>query len=192
MRMMVSVMMSDKVAALAGESTLAANASLSALPVLALTAVEISEVRRLLARFGLHLEMVPEAASIPGSYWGDSEAGLVGNYIYARRDTPLHSLLHEASHYVCMDSVRRQALHTDAGGDFDEENAVCYLQIVLAEYVQGLGEERMLSDMDVWGYTFRLGSARAWFEQEALSARQWLQNAGLIDHEMRPMWRVRL
>ena len=35
--------------------------------------------------------------SFPGSYWGDSEAGLRGNALYVRADTPLHSLLHELS-----------------------------------------------------------------------------------------------
>ena len=39
---------------------------------------------------------------LPGSYWGDSEAGLRANVLYVRADTPLHSLLHELSHYVCM------------------------------------------------------------------------------------------
>ena len=69
---------------------------------------------------------------LPGSYWGESEAGLRGNVLYVRADTPLHSLLHELSHYVCMTPERRAGLDRDAGGDDAEECAVCYLQIVLA------------------------------------------------------------
>lgn len=128
---------------------------------------------------------------IPGSYWGESEAGLVDDRIFLRRDTPLHSALHEACHYVCMDPTRRQALQRDAGGDFTEENAVCYLQILLADHVPGFGRRRAMRDMDVWGYTFRLGSARAWFEDDAADAKEWLVRAGLIDEEQQITWRLR-
>jgi hypothetical protein len=79
-----------------------------------------------------------------------------------------------------MDGGRRDGLDTDAGGDYDEENAVCYLQILLADQLPGFGRERMLADMDAWGYSFRLGSARAWFERDAEDARTWLQRYGLI------------
>jgi hypothetical protein len=51
---------------------------------------------------------------ITGSFWGDSEAGIVANDIYVRRDTPIHSLLHEACHTVCMDEDRRSDLDRDA------------------------------------------------------------------------------
>lgn len=148
-------------------------------------------VRVLLARFGLEVLDCAAEAPIPGSYWGESEAGLVGNRVFVRADTPLHSLLHEACHYVCTDPRRRAALDTDAGGDYAEEDAVCYLQILLAEQVPGLGRERMLRDMDTWGYTFRLGSAQAWFETDASDARDWLSQRGLIDEADRPTWSVR-
>lgn len=128
---------------------------------------------------------------IPGSYWGESEAGLVDDRIFLRRDTPLHSALHEACHYVCMDPTRRHALQRDAGGDFTEENAVCYLQILLADHVPGFGRRRAMRDMDAWGYTFRLGSARAWFEDDAADAKEWLVRAGLIDEEQQITWRLR-
>ena len=71
-----------------------------------------------------------------------------------------------------MDDARRTQLERDAGGDYDEENAVCYLQIVLANEIAGSDSQQMCSDMDAWGYTFRLGSARAWFERDAADARQ--------------------
>ncbi|MGB1556909.1 MAG: hypothetical protein ACPHCJ_03925 [Oceanococcaceae bacterium] len=136
----------------------------------------------LLASFDLSLERVEEQTDIPGSFWGDDEAGLVGHQVLARADTPLHSLLHEACHAICMDADRRASLHTDAGGDDAEECAVCYLQIVLAAALPGFGRQRMLADMDAWGYSFRLGSAAAWFEQDAEDARAWLDTAGLSAH----------
>jgi hypothetical protein len=39
--------------------------------------------------------------------------------------------------------------------------------------------------MDRWGYSFRLGGARAWFEQDAADARSWLLERGLIDKRAR-------
>jgi hypothetical protein len=143
-------------------------------------ASEVPEVWRLLRRYGLEPCRVEPCAPIPGSYWGDSEAGLIGCKLYYRDDTPLHSVLHEACHYICMDEERRARLHTDAGGDYAEENAVCYLQIVLARELPGVGAEKMCSDMDAWGYTFRLGSAAAWFEHDAADAREWLLARGLL------------
>jgi len=138
-----------------------------------------ASVDALLAEFGLTLVHVPVAESIPGSYWGDDEAGLIDNRLYARADTPLHSILHESCHYICMDAERRESLHTDAGGDYDEENAVCYLQILLADRIDGYSAERCMLDMDRWGYTFRLGSARAWFESDAEDARAVLKLRGI-------------
>jgi hypothetical protein len=140
---------------------------------------DVNQVRRLLADHGLTLEIVPLEEPIPGSFWGESEAGLIGDTLYARPDTPLHSVLHETCHYICMDDDRRRGLHTNAGGDYDEENAVCYLQILLADRIAGFGRERCMTDMDAWGYTFRLGSARAWFENDAEDAREWLVEKGL-------------
>ena len=145
----------------------------------------------LLARFDLSLEATPEGAVIPGSYWGDEEAGLVGNRLLARADTPVHSILHEACHFICMDRDRRCALHTDASGDYDEENAVCYLQILLADALPGFGRHRMFRDMDAWAYSFRLGSAKAWFEQDAEDARAWLFRHGLLTAEGAPAFRLR-
>jgi len=118
---------------------------------------------------------------IPGSYWGEREAGLIGAMIFARLDTPLHSVLHESAHYICMTVERRAGLDTDAGGDDAEENAVCYLQLILAGTLPNVGRERMCRDMDEWGYSFRLGSAAAWFAKDAEDARRWLIERGLID-----------
>lgn len=145
----------------------------------------------LLQRYGMQVVPVDETSSIPGSFWGESEAGLIGNQLYIRSDTPVHSALHEACHYICMDSQRRQALDTNAGGDYDEENAVCYLQILLSDYIEGMGHQRMYRDMDQWGYSFRLGSSQAWFEQDADDARQWLLEAEIIDPQQKPTWKLR-
>jgi hypothetical protein len=140
----------------------------------------------LLGKYGLELCLTAPQETIPGSYWGDREAGLIGSKIYARLDTPLHSILHESAHFICMTPERRTGLNTDAGGDHAEENAVCYLQILLAARLRQGGAERMCRDMDEWGYTFRLGSAAAWFERDAADARLWLEQHGLIDEAGMP------
>lgn len=145
----------------------------------------------LLARFGMTLRQEPAGQTIAGSFWGDEEAGLIGSTLVLREDTPLHSILHEACHYICLDNDRREGLDTDAGGDYDEENAVCYLQILLSDELPGFGRKRMMKDMDSWGYTFRLGSARAWFEHDAGDAREWLSGYGLIDAEGQPSFEIR-
>ena len=145
----------------------------------------------LLARYGLRLEWVAPSEPIPGSYWGSEEAGLLGDRVLVRDDTPVHSLLHETGHYVCMDDHRRVGLNTDAGGADIEESAVCYLQILLADYLPPYTREHAWADMDTWGYSFRLGSARAWFESDAQDARQWLLAHGLIDSDDAPTWQLR-
>jgi len=148
-------------------------------------------VAALAGRYGLKLVACGVDAALPGSYWGESEAGLLGNSLYVRADTPLHSLLHELSHFVCMSAARRSLLDRDAGGDDPEECAVCYLQIVLADELPMLGRERMQRDMDAWGYSFRLGTARRWFEEDASDARAWLLREQLIDAGDRVTFRLR-
>jgi hypothetical protein len=133
------------------------------------------------ARYGAELVMMPLHAPIPGSFWGEPEAGLIGPRVYARADTPVHSLLHEFCHWICMTEDRRRALSRDAGGDADEECAVCYLQILLAEALPPFDRCKAFDDMDAWGYSFREGSARAWWSGDAGSARTWLFERGIID-----------
>lgn len=128
----------------------------------------------LLADLGVSLTLVDIAQPIPGSYWGESEAGLIGSAVFARADTPVHSVLHEAAHLLVMPAERRAAVHTDATDSVLEEDAACYLQILLADKVDGLGSDRIMADMDAWGYSFRLGSSRAWFENDAEDARHFL------------------
>jgi len=153
--------------------------------------VEEEALRSLLSRYALRCVQLALQEKIPGSYWGECEAGVIGDTVYWRGDTPVHSVLHEACHAICMDRQRRSVLEGDAGGDFDEENAVCYLQILLADELAGVGRLRMCHDMDLWGYTFRLGSAAAWFEQDADDARRWLLAHGLLCETGSIAWRMR-
>lgn len=157
------------------------------------TLAEVSRlvIARLLDRYGLELRLVAPTEQIPGSYWGEREAGLKGHRLYANLTTPLHSVLHEAAHYVCMTPERRAGLDTDAGGDDLEESAVCYLQILLADQAAGFGRARMMLDMDEWGYSFRRGSTRAWFEGDAADARAWLLAHALIDAQGDLTWKLR-
>jgi hypothetical protein len=135
----------------------------------------------LLAPYGLAVSWCAPGGAIPGTYWGEPEAGLIGATLYLRPDTPVHSALHEAGHFICMDAARRARLHTDAGGTLLEECGVCYLQMLLADGLPGVGRLRIQADMDAWGYTFRLGSARAWFESDADDAIGFLRERGLVD-----------
>jgi len=153
--------------------------------MLVLSAVDRIAVAALLDRYGLRLALVAPEEVIPGSYWGETEAGLLGDRLYARLDTPVHSVLHEAGHYICMTPERRAGLDRDAGGDDLEESAVCYLQVLLAGELHGVGVERAIADMDAWGYSFRLGSTRAWFENDAQDARRWLRQHGVTDGDDR-------
>lgn len=148
-------------------------------------------IAHLLDRFGLTLGWTPDDQAIPGSHWGAPEAGILGTTVHARADTPVHSLLHEACHTICMDTDRRAALDTDAGGTDLEESGVCYLQILLADHLPGASSTRLMTDMDAWGYSFRLGSTQAWFEEDAEDARAWLLAEGLIDPAATPTFRVR-
>jgi hypothetical protein len=159
--------------------------------MLLLSSIDRVAVALLLRRYGMELILVAPEEVIPGSFWGDSEAGLRGDRLYARLDTPVHSILHEACHYICMAPERRAGLDRDAGGDDLEEAAVCYLQVVLADELPGVGRKRLWADMDAWGYSFRLGKAQAWFEEDAEDARLWLGAHGVIDADGRPTGRPR-
>lgn len=153
--------------------------------------IKLSELASLLGKFSINLHLVEDSNTIPGSWFGDPEAGIINNNLYIRNDTPVHSALHESCHYICMSPDRRENLHTNAGGDYDEENAVCYLSILLSEYINSFGRERMLNDMDEWGYTFRLGSSKAWFENDAQDAKTWLIHYEIINHKNMPNWIIR-
>lgn len=153
--------------------------------------IGVDLLARLFAGSGLGVVLVAAGAPIPGSYWGESEAGLIRHRLFVRLDTPLHSALHEAAHYLCMDPQRREVLDRDAGGDYAEEDAVCYLQVLLIDRIAALTDSsrfnrlRLFADMDAWGYTFRLGSAQRWFETDADEARSWLEQRGMLAADAR-------
>ena len=150
-----------------------------------------ADVQRLSARYGVALQCLGDAAALSHSFWGAPEAGISHAGVQLRPDTPAHSLLHELCHIVCMTAERRAALQRDAGGDVAEECAVCYLQVLLADRLPGFGAARCLRDMDAWGYSFREGSAAAWFDGDGRAARSWLCSHGLIDAAGKPTWRLR-
>lgn len=158
-----------------------------------LRVAEIGEatVSAFLARYELGLEWLSAENSLISSFWGAPEAGIVGCHVHVRDDTPVHSLLHEVCHIICMSEKRRSGLNRDAGGDDLEESAVCYLQIVLADYLPGVTADRIMSDMDAWGYSFRLGNTAQWFAEDADDARQWLVQHGLLTAAGRPVFRLR-
>jgi hypothetical protein len=153
--------------------------------VLLLRDIAFSDAAALLARHGLELARVDDGAPIPGSFWGEPEAGLIGATVYVRADTPVHSLLHEAAHLIVLPSERRMQVHTDATDSIEEEDAVCVLQALLGDALPGVGHARVLADMDAWGYTFRLGSARAYVQRDAEAAWSWLIARGLATADRR-------
>lgn len=160
-------------------------------PVLTVADVRFHHLTRLLARYGLSLTLLDDGATIKGSYWGEPEAGIAGRSVFVRRDTPIHSLLHETCHIICMNDKRRSGLDRDAGGDDLEESAVCYLQILLADHIAGVGRDRLMYDMDTWGYSFRRGNTQAWFESDAEDARGWLLGHGIVTPADNPVFVLR-
>ena len=143
--------------------------------------LEVGVLERLFDGYGIEVRWVAPGGEIPGSHWGEPEAGIVGARLFVRPDTPLHSALHEGCHLICMSEERRAEVERDAGGDDLEESAVCYLQIVLADYFEGVGRSTLMRDMDEWGYSFRLGSTGEWFVTDAEDALSWLQERGLCN-----------
>lgn len=155
---------------------------------------QCSGLRHLLSLYGISLVVCAEGEALTGSYWGDAEAGIAcvddRLVLFLCADTPVHSVLHEAAHVVCMTADRRAVLFQDAGGDFAEENAVCYLQILWADLLPGTNRDQLMQDMDTWGYSFRLGSTRQWFEGDADDARLWLLERKMISAAGEPTGRL--
>lgn len=160
-------------------------------PVLCMRNIEPGAVSKLLQRFGLQIEWLDEYASISGSFWGDSEAGIVGSSVYVRPDTPVHSMLHETCHIICMPLGLRISHTGNAESDDLEEAAVCYLQILLADELPDVGRHRLMCDMDAWGYSFRLGDTTRWFQSDSDDAREWLRHYHVLDTAGGPSFKLR-
>lgn len=160
-------------------------------PVLTVNDIGNDVLATFLERYGLEIIVQGAGEEITGSFWGESEAGVVGKTVYVRGDTPVHSFLHETCHIICMDGQRRSGLDRDAGGDDLEESAVCFLQVLLADHIKGAGRVRVMSDMDSWGYSFRLGGTLDWFKSDAEDAREFLLLHGLIDDAGEPTFVLR-
>ena len=90
-----------------------------------------------------------------------------------------------------MASDIRASHSGNAGSDDLEEAAVCYLQVLLADHLPDVGRDRLMLDMDTWGYSFRLGNTARWFAEDAEDARQWLLRQRLIDEGCRPTFNLR-
>ena len=141
--------------------------------------------------YDLTAKWLDDNEAIKGSFWGAPEAGIIGTCVYVRPDTPVHSFLHESCHIICMNPVVRQQHSGNAESDDLEESAVCYLQVLLADQFTRVGKDRLMQDMDTWGYSFRLGSTMRWFENDADDAREWLLAHQLIDTANRPTFKLR-
>ena len=153
--------------------------------------IQPSALRPILDRYQLSLNVVPNDSDIPHSFWGAPEAGRYQSTMYAREDTPIHSLLHETAHFICMPPAQRKSESHDAGGSALIENACCFLQIALSDHIPDFSQPIHMHDMDSWGYNFRLGSTARWFYADSDDAREWLQLHSLIDETCQPTWKLR-
>ena len=151
----------------------------------------VEDLTALLKRYQLQLVLVADNREIPYSFWGTPEAGRLQSTLFARSDTPIHSLLHETCHYICMPPDQRNNNYTDAQGSTTEENACCYLQIILADYIRDLNRYILMYDMNCWGYSFRLGSAARWFFADSEDTRQWLITRNILTSANVPSWKLR-
>lgn len=151
----------------------------TAADVLRVADIGLDAPAALLARYGLRLHRVESDAAIPGSFWGEPEAGIIGCDVYVRDDTPVHSLLHEAGHLIVLPAENALRCIPTRPIRWKKKTPPvtcrsCWPSNCL------VWAARLMADMDSWGYTYRLGSTRAWFEQDAENARSWLDARGLL------------
>lgn len=153
--------------------------------------IQPPSLRPLFDHYQLNLKEVDINNDIPYSFWGAPEAGRFQSTLYAREDTPIHSLLHEACHFICMSPQQRHADSHDAGGSALIENACCFLQLVLSDHIPNFNLAIHMHDMNTWGYNFRLGSVARWFYADSDDASQWLIRQKIIDNQFQPTWQLR-
>ncbi len=148
-------------------------------------------IKHLLGHYGIRLHCLQFDMDIPYSFWGEPEAGRLGENLYLRDDTPIHSILHESAHYVCMPEQQRHNAEVDAKGSAMEENATCYLQVLLSNHIHGYSRKQLMKDMDDWGYSFRFGSTHDWFTKDAKEVKDWLISHNLITDRNEVTWQLR-
>ena len=153
--------------------------------------IDVGSLSTVLRIHGIEIKEIAKNHPIPYSYWGAPEAGRKSNKLYIRHDTPVHSILHETCHFVCMPKNQLRDDRVDASGSPAAENACCYLQILISDHVHGFNREIHMKNMDEWGYSFRLGSAAAWFSQDAEDAKEWLVSQNIIDLLGDITWKLR-
>ena len=68
-----------------------------------------AEFAALLAPYGLETLTLGPGAPLPGSYWGEPEAGLVGDRLYVRPDTPVPPPTAVTVPGIGSESVRRSS-----------------------------------------------------------------------------------
>lgn len=110
--------------------------------------IDTKSIYPVLNHYGLALHQVAKRSEIPYSFWGSPEAGRRKNQLYVCFDTPVHSILHETCHFICMPKMRRFLDNIDAAGDIMEENSTCYLQILLSDHIEGFHRTLHMADMD--------------------------------------------
>ncbi len=91
-----------------------------------------------------------------------------------------------------MSQIQRLKDSFDAAGGLSEENATCYLQILLTDQIRGFTRIQHMNDMDEWGYSFRLGSCKTWFVQDTEDTKVWLHSQNIIDQNSHLTWKLQI
>jgi len=80
--------------------------------------------------------LVAACEIIPGSYWGEREAGLMGSKIFARLTRPYIRAARGGPFHL-HDAGAARPDWIPMRGDHAEENAVCYLKIHIGAVAAG-------------------------------------------------------
>lgn len=138
--------------------------------------VELGEVLVvvLFVCFDLWFECVVDGELIFGSFWGDEEVGIIGIIVYVCGDMLVYLLLYEVCYLIVLLLECCVVVYIDVIDLIEEEDVICYLQIVLVDVFLGVGCDWLMVDMDVWGYLFWFGLICVWFEQDVENVCQFL------------------
>ena len=141
--------------------------------------IGFDDVAALLARYGLAARARRRRRADPRQLLGRTRSRPDRPRVHARDDTPVHSLLHEAAHLIVLPPERaRRAYRRHRFGRGRRRRLRA---AVAARRRPARRRPRaLMADMDAWGYTFRLGSARAYFERDAEDAGPGCSARGLV------------